>query len=338
MPAPAVGTTLSHYKILQKLGAGGMGEVYLAEDLRLRRQVALKFLPEDLTRDADRRRRFAQEARAAAGIDHPHIAAIYEIDEVDGCTVIAMEYVRGQSLREAISIRKLEPLQALELAVQVADALAKAHERGIVHRDLKPENIMVSEDGYVKVIDFGLAKLLDPLSGTQPGVSSSPDADTETQSRVYTSQGRILGTVAYMSPEQARGSEVDARSDIFSFGVVLYEMLSGEDPFRRPSAVETLTAILRDTPPPLNLPTAHTPPELQRVLRKALAKDPPERYQNMKELSSDIRLMRERLARPRTALPSWPWLAGAVVACLLIAGAAWWAGRDRGPAPVLEPL
>ena len=180
MPAPAVGSTLSHYRILQKLGAGGMGEVYLAEDLRLRRQVALKFLPEDLTRDADRRRRFAQEARAAAGIEHPHIAAVYDIDEVDGCTVIAMEYVRGQSLREAISIRKLQPLQALELAVQISDALAKAHERGIVHRDLKPENIMVSEDGYVKIIDFGLAKLLDPLSGTSPAVSVAADADTET--------------------------------------------------------------------------------------------------------------------------------------------------------------
>jgi tetratricopeptide (TPR) repeat protein len=257
---------------------------------------------------------------------------------VDGCTVIAMEYVRGQSLREAISIRKLEPLQALELAVQVADALAKAHERGIVHRDLKPENIMVSEDGYVKVIDFGLAKLLDPLSATAPGASVVADADTETQSRVYTSQGRIMGTVAYMSPEQARGSEVDARSDIFSFGVVLYEMLSGEDPFRRPSAIETLSAILRDTPPPINLPSARTPPELQRVLQKALAKDPPQRYQNMKELAADIRVVRERLARPRTALPPWPWLAGTAVVCLLLASAVWWFGRDRGPAPALEPL
>jgi tRNA A-37 threonylcarbamoyl transferase component Bud32/tetratricopeptide (TPR) repeat protein len=339
MPAPAVGATLSHYRILQKLGAGGMGEVYLAEDLRLRRQVALKFLPEELTRDADRRRRFAQEARAAAGIEHPHIAAVYDIDEVDGSTVIAMEYVRGQSLREAISIRKLEPLQALELAVQVADALAKAHERGIVHRDLKPENIMVSEDGYVKVIDFGLAKLLDPLSGTAPAVSVPADADTETQSRVYTSQGRILGTVAYMSPEQARGAEVDARSDIFSFGVVLYEMLSGKDPFRRPSAVETLSAILRDTPPPLNLPTAHTPPELQRVLRKALAKDLPERYQNMKELAGDLRMVRERLARPRAALPSWPWLAGGAALSLLLAVGVWWLARaDRPAAAPPQPL
>jgi tetratricopeptide (TPR) repeat protein/predicted Ser/Thr protein kinase len=339
MPVPAVGATLSHYRILQKLGAGGMGEVYLAEDLRLRRQVALKFLPEDLTRDADRRRRFAQEARAAAGIEHPHIAAVYDIDEVDGCTVIAMEYVRGQSLREAISIRKLEPLQALELAVQIADALAKAHERGIVHRDLKPENIMVSEDGYVKVIDFGLAKLLDPLSGTAPSLSAAAaDADTETQSRVYTSQGRILGTVAYMSPEQARGAEVDARSDIFSFGVVLYEMLSGEDPFKRPSAVETLSAILRDTPPPLNLPAARTPPELQRVIRKALAKEPPERYQHMKELAADLRLLRERFSRPRAALPPWPWVAGAALLCALLAGGAWWAARERVPAVAPEPL
>jgi tetratricopeptide (TPR) repeat protein/predicted Ser/Thr protein kinase len=342
MPAPAVGATLSHYRILQKLGAGGMGEVYLAEDTRLRRQLALKFLPEELTRDGDRRRRFAQEARAAAGIDHPHIAAVYDIDEVDGCTVIAMEYVRGQSLREAISIRKLQPLAALELAVQIADALAKAHERGIVHRDLKPENIMVSEDGYVKVIDFGLAKLLDPLSGTAPIAPTAPavpaDADTETQSRVYTSQGRILGTVAYMSPEQARGAEVDARSDIFSFGVVLYEMLSGEDPFRRPSAVETLSAILRDTPPPLNLPTAHTPPELQRVLRRALAKDPPERYQTMKELAADLRMVRERLARPRAALPPWPWLAAGAVVCVLLAGAVWWFTRQTPPPAPLEPL
>jgi tetratricopeptide (TPR) repeat protein/predicted Ser/Thr protein kinase len=338
MSAPAAGDTLSHYRIIQKLGAGGMGEVYLAEDLRLRRQVALKFLPDDVTRDLDRRRRFEQEARAAAAIEHPHIAAIYDVDEIGGRTVIAMEYVRGQSLRSAITIRRLDPVQAIELAIQVADALGKAHERGIVHRDLKPENIMVSEEGYVKVIDFGLAKLLDPVTDTAAAGSATPDADTETQVRAYTSAGRVLGTVAYMSPEQARGAEVDARSDVFSFGVVLYEMLSGEDPFRRPSAVETLSAILRDSPPPLHLPAARTPPELQRVMRRALAKQPPERYQSMKELAADLRLARERLARPRVPLPPWPWLAATALAVVLGAAGAWWIGRGPAAPPAGQPV
>jgi tetratricopeptide (TPR) repeat protein/tRNA A-37 threonylcarbamoyl transferase component Bud32 len=341
MSAPLAGSTVSHYRILQKLGAGGMGEVYLAEDIRLRRQVALKVLPEELTADAERRWRFAQEARAAAAVEHPHIAVVYDIDEVDGRTVIAMEYVRGQSLREAIAVRRLDLRQALELAVQVADALAKAHERGVVHRDLKPENIMVADGGYVKIIDFGLAKLLEPLAATANSVAAlvQTDAGTVTQSG-FTDRGRILGTVAYMSPEQARGLPVDERSDIFSFGVVLYEMLSGEDPFKRSSAIETLSAILRDTPPPLVVPAARTRPELQRILHKALAKHPGERYQQMKEMAADLRALLDMVARGDRPWPAvrLPVAVAVGSAALLVLAASWWILRPP-PAPVrLEPL
>jgi tetratricopeptide (TPR) repeat protein/predicted Ser/Thr protein kinase len=349
MPAPLPGSSVSHYRVLQKLAAGGMGEVYLAEDVRLRRQVALKVLPEDLTADVERRWRFVQEARAAAAIDHPHIAAVYDIDEVEGRTIIAMEYVRGQSLRDAIAVRRLDIRPALELAVQVAEALTKAHERGVVHRDLKPENIMVSEDGYAKIIDFGLAKLLEPVVATMAHSASaaSPDEETDTRTDLRTETGRIMGTVAYMSPEQARGQPVDARSDIFSFGVVLYEMLSGHDPFKRPSSIETLSAILRDTPPPLLLPAARTPPELQRILLKSLAKDPADRYQQMKDMAADLRALRERVSRGNYAgaegrLPAWArtWSpAAAALALVLLAVAAWWwlLRPPRAPVPH-EPL
>ena len=330
-----IGTTVTHYRILEKVGAGGMGEVYLAEDTKLRRKVAIKVLPEELTRDPDRRRRFVQEARAAAGVEHPHIAAVYDIDEFDGRTFMAMEYVRGQSLRDAISVRRLTPTQAVELAIQVADGLAKVHERGIVHRDLKPENVIVSEEGYAKIIDFGLAKLLEPLFST--AVESSRMV---TETRFHTTAGQILGTVAYMSPEQAQGLEVDARSDIFSFGVMLYEMLSGKDPFKRPSAVETLSAILRDTPPPLVLPAAHAPAELQRVLRQALAKAPTERYQRMRDMADDLRALREKMARQGGARVAWRVAVPALaLAAALLAGTYWLARRAApAPAPVHEPV
>jgi eukaryotic-like serine/threonine-protein kinase len=331
-----LGTTVSHYRVLEKIGAGGMGEVYLAEDTRLRRQVALKLLPPDLTRDPERRQRFMQEARAAAAIEHPHIAAVYDIGEVDERTFIAMEYVRGQSLRAAIAIRKLSLPQALELARQVAEGLAKVHERGLVHRDLKPENIMVSEDGYAKIIDFGLAKLLEPLADTEADEAAS--AATASQLEVRTRAGQVLGTVAYMSPEQARGAAVDARSDIFAFGVVLYEMLSGHDPFKRPSAVETLSAILRDTPPPLRLPEARTPPELHAILQKALAKDPAERYQGMRELLADLVRLRERMARPMARSSAWAWVAGAALLAAALTALASWSIRRAATARAPEPM
>ena len=234
-----IGSTISHYRVLEKLGEGGMGVVYLAEDTKLKRKVGLKILPEDLTRDQDRKRRFITEARAAAAIEHPHIAAIYDIDEVEGQTFIAMEYVRGGSLRDSIRAEKLTLAKTLEIAAQIAEALAKVHERGVVHRDVKPENVLMSEEGYPKIIDFGLAKLLEPLS-------TSGEEDEES---FKTQQGMVMGTLAYMSPEQAKGEAVDARSDIFSFGAMLYEMLSGDEPFKRQSAIATLSAILQEALP-----------------------------------------------------------------------------------------
>ena len=245
-----------------------MGEVFLAEDTKLRRQVSLKFLSQELTQDETRKQRFIQEARVAAGIEHPHIAAIHDIDEADGRTFIAMEYVRGESLRETINAGKLNLRRSLELGFQVADGLAKAHERGVVHRDIKPENILVSEDGYAKIIDFGLAKLLEPLA------PRGDDSEANTATQLKTREGVVMGTVSYMSPEQASGATVDARSDVFSFGIVLYEMLTGESPFRKASLAESLGAVLHTTPPALEAPSVTIPPELQRILKKALAKAP----------------------------------------------------------------
>jgi tetratricopeptide (TPR) repeat protein/predicted Ser/Thr protein kinase len=331
-----IGTTVSHYRILEKIGEGGMGEVYLAEDTKLRRQVSLKFLSEDLTRDEARKQRFIQEARAAAAIEHPHIAAIHDIDEADGRTFIAMEYVRGKNLREHIESGKLNLRRSLELGFQIADGLAKAHERGVVHRDVKPENVLVSEDGYAKIIDFGLAKLLEPL---MPSTEDESKAEAETEIRLKTREGLVMGTVSYMSPEQARGEAVDARSDVFSFGAVLYEMVSGQSPFRKGSLAESMSAVLHQTPSALAVPTEAIPPELQRALRKALAKEPSDRYQSMKDLAIDLRNLREETssaARPAVVPTAgakllWPWvavvavgLAGAVIGWLLL-------GRDRGP-------
>jgi tetratricopeptide (TPR) repeat protein/predicted Ser/Thr protein kinase len=331
-----IGTTVSHYRILEKIGAGGMGEIYLAEDTKLRRKVSLKFLAEELTRDEERKQRFIQEARAAASVEHPHIAAIYDIDEADGRTFIAMEYVRGQSLREVIEAEKLNLRRSLELGFQIADGLAKAHERGVVHRDIKPDNILVSEDGYAKIIDFGLAKLLEPYV---PGA----EAAEETETKLKTKEGLVMGTISYMSPEQARGESIDARTDIFSFGVVLYEMLSGSSPFRKKSLAESMSAILNETPPALTS-SAQLQPEIRRVLRKALAKDLSERYQSMKDLAIDLKELREDVlstSREAVAVPAaskfpWPWVAVAAVALLgIVLG---WAlfGRDTAPPGIGE--
>jgi serine/threonine protein kinase len=329
-----IGSSVSHYRILEKIGEGGMGEVFLAEDTKLGRQVALKFLPEDLTRDQERKQRFVQEARAAAAIQHPHICAVYEVGEVDGRTFLAMEYIRGQSLREAIASQGLTPQRALELGLQIAEGLAKAHERGVVHRDLKPDNLLISEDGYAKIIDFGLAKLVEPLT---PGAGVDPEAETQLKTR----EGMVMGTVAYMSPEQAVGESLDARSDIFSFGVVLYEMLSGTSPFRRDSATASLRALLNESPPPLELSGTKTPVELQRIFAKSLAKERSERYPSMKELLEDLRALREPsrtlslsgivLGAGDATRRKWRW--GAVA--LLVAGLSvvgYWVGK-RAPSP-----
>jgi tetratricopeptide (TPR) repeat protein/predicted Ser/Thr protein kinase len=327
--------SVSHYQVVERIGSGGMGDVYLAEDLRLRRKVALKLLREELTKDASRRERFVREARAAAAIDHPNIAVVHEIDEAGGRTFIAMEFVRGKSLREMIEGEQLTLTHCLDVAEQVAAALAKVHDHGIVHRDLKPENILVSEDGYVKVIDFGLAKLLDPP------ISDPGDAPRQLPDRggspLHTREGVVLGTASYMSPEQARGEAVDARSDIFSFGVVLYELLTGEAPFKRKSVVETLSAILREAPPPMPASREKSPVELQSVVGKCLEKDPAKRYQGFREVARDLRELRDRLGK--RAAVSWRHLAaGAVLVAALLAGTYWSARRAAVPVEAPEPL
>ena len=329
-----IGTTVSHYKILEKIGEGGMGEVYLAEDTKLRRKITLKFLAEKLTADEERKQRFVQEARAAAAVEHPHIAAIYDVDEADGRTFIAMEYVRGESLREAIQGKKLGVRKSIELATQVADGLSVAHERGVVHRDLKPENVLLSEQGYAKIIDFGLAKLTEPLF-------SDDEVDSESPTQLKTREGMVMGTVAYMSPEQARGGAIDARSDIFSFGTLLNEMLSGESPFRRDTAIETLNAILKEAPPATTTIDGVTvPQDLDRVLRKTLQKDPEKRYQTMKDVANDLRELRDDMtsaSRPVAVVMGSPksrWATVAVVALAGLAAGWFFFGRDRTPAGI----
>ena len=326
--------TISHYRVLELLGQGGMGEVYLVEDLRLHRKAALKLISAELTRHEERRARFVQEATLAASIDHPHIAAIYDIDQADGRTFIVMEYVEGQSLRALLRTAPLKPRRAIELAMQIADALAKVHERGVVHRDLKPDNVLVATGGYAKVIDFGIAKLADPLR--QPGL-----AGAATMTGVKTESGQVLGTTSYMSPEQARGEVVDARSDIFSFGVLLQEMLTRVPPFQRGSAAETLSAILNDVPAPVAMAT-NAGSDLQRILTKCLAKDQGSRYQTMRDLVVDLRALHDVMGSGSTmgqaaAAPSSRrrsiGVAALVVAALVLAAGGWLVYRNR-PAPI----
>ena len=268
-------TTLSHYCIVSKLGAGGMGEVFLAEDMRLRRQVALKVLPESFAADVEGLRRFEREAHSASALNHPNILTIYEFG-VDGEThFLAAEYVRGETLRQRLKGESLSLRETLDIAAQVAAALNASHAAGIVHRDIKPENIMLRDDGLVKVLDFGLAKLK----------KSEPNAEDATQIQVRTSPGQVLGTALYMSPEQARGKEVDSRSDVWSLGVVLYEMLTGRTPFAGETSSDSIAAILTKEPLPLD---KDIPRELQRIVRKSLQKKADERYQTVKDLQLDL--------------------------------------------------
>ena len=291
---PAAPARVGGYQILSLLGRGGMGEVHLALDARLGRKVALKLLPAGFTADAGRVRRFEQEARSASALNHPNILTIYEIGEApaeDGGThYIAAEYVEGETLRRRMAgapDKKMEPAEALDVATQMAAALAAAHEAGIVHRDIKPENVMLRPDGLVKVLDFGLAKLAEPsvahLDGQVPTVTG-----------ISTEPGVVMGTPSYMSPEQARGEKVDARADLFSLGVVLYEMVAGRAPFAGRTSGEVIAAILRDEPPPLALVAPDAPPELERVIGKALRKDRAERYQDTKDLLADLKGLRHR--------------------------------------------
>jgi serine/threonine protein kinase/Tfp pilus assembly protein PilF len=327
------GAVLSHYRLIRPLGAGGMGEVYLAEDTRLGRKVALKLLPSEFTKDADRVRRFEQEARAASALNHPNIITIHDIGQADGVHFIATEFIEGQTLRQRLMSGRMELTKALEIAQQVAAALAAAHAAGIVHRDIKPENVMLRPDGYIKVLDFGLAKLTE----SQP---SAVDTEAPTAARVKTETGIVIGTVRYMSPEQARGQKVDQRTDIFSLGVVLYEMLTGRRPFEGATMSDVMAAILTKEPEPLAAHRSDVGPELAQAVMRCLAKEREERFQAAGELAAALKAAMQQSEQPsssgatrreqRTFLSSRPVLIAASLAVLMIAAAIYWKLPQRG--------
>jgi predicted Ser/Thr protein kinase len=350
-----LGQTVLQYRILQKLGAGGMGDIYQAQDTRLNRTVAIKVLSAGNSGDPERRRRFIQEAQAASSLNHPNIITIHDIVSHDGKEFMVMEFVSGKPLTELITPSGLPVADILKYSVQIADALQAAHTAGIIHRDLKPANIMVTDSGLVKILDFGLAKL------TESSVFTSLTGDTQSVGPdSLTTEGSILGTVNYMSPEQAQGKRVDPRSDIFSFGVVLYEMITGRKAFAADSMISTLSAILRDEPRPIG-EIVTVAPELEQLVHRALRKDPDERWQSMAEVHAQLAALKQRsdsgvleippqLSSPVTArtpvAATMPVasgtpvasgmmrrmiplaLAGAFLAILLTAGAWWWMNRS----------
>jgi tetratricopeptide (TPR) repeat protein/TolB-like protein/predicted Ser/Thr protein kinase len=334
-----IGRTLAHYRIVEEISRGGMGVVYRATDTRLGRDVALKVLPDDLLHDPQRRERLLHEARAASALEHPHIAVIHGVDDVDGVTFIAMELIRGEKLSDTLARGPLSQPRALDLAIEIAEGLARAHDRGVVHRDLKPANVMVTEDGHAKIIDFGLAKLTEPVAS---------NASTATVAG-HTQDGVILGTASYMSPEQARGLRLDHRTDVFSFGVLVYEMLTARPAFQGGSQIDTLNAILTQPVPPLPAGPglADVAQEVQRIIAKCTAKDAADRYQGMKDLVVDLRSARRRIesasgsgttavvgtapplparARRHTGVMA----AAAAVLVAVAAGVFWWVRRPDG--------
>jgi serine/threonine protein kinase len=299
-----IGTTLKHYEIEEVLGKGGMGTVYRARDTKLHRPVALKVLTAGFTSDQDRRKRFFQEARAAAALIHPSIAQVYDIDEVEEVTFIAMELVEGDTVGDLISRKELDLLSTLEIAVQVGEGLVKAHETGIVHRDIKPENIMLTRDGHAKILDFGLAKL-DPLRSSELAEGQTAEQHiSQIATMAQTQSGMVVGTVAYMSPEQARGKSVDYRSDIFSLGVTLYEMASGQLPFRGESPLDTMHAIAFEETRPVTVVRQNIPPELHRIISGCLRKRPEDRYPDTRSMVEDLKtLKRDTESGVTRALP-----------------------------------
>jgi Tol biopolymer transport system component/tRNA A-37 threonylcarbamoyl transferase component Bud32 len=332
-----VGQTVSHYRILEKLGSGGMGVVYKAEDLKLKRQVALKFIPEDLAGNRVALDRFRREAEAASALNHPNICVVHDIDDAAGRPFIAMEYVAGRTLDHLIGRKGLALLDALRFSIQITDALATSHAAGIVHRDLKPSNVMITDDGLVKVLDFGLAKL------TEQPLRSDEAATRLATERLQTEEGTIVGTVAYMSPEQAEGRPVDPRSDIFSFGSVLYEMLTGQRAFRGESKVSTLAAILHKDPTPTSEVAATVPAEVERIVARCLRKDPKRRWQTMADLKIALQDAKEEsesgklvaIASARARPWRWVWLVTAGLGIAVVAaGIAAWA--TRRPPPAME--
>jgi eukaryotic-like serine/threonine-protein kinase len=284
------GTHLGRYEIRSQLGAGGMGEVYLAQDTQLDRTVALKILPANVAADRQRMQRFIQEAKAASGLNHPNILTVYEIGQAGPTHFIATEFIDGETLRQLLNARRIEIAAGLDLSAQIASALAAAHAAGIIHRDIKPENIMLRRDGIVKVLDFGLAKL-----GERGDPEQAVDAEAATAVLVQTEPGVVMGTAAYMSPEQARGKDVDARTDIFSLGAVIYEMLSGRAPFAGETAADIIGALIHKEPQPLSTLVPNIPAELQHIVSKTLRKDRDERYQTVKSLLVDLKTLKQEL-------------------------------------------
>ena len=324
----AIGTRFGPYEILALIGAGGMGEVYRARDTRLGREVAIKVLPATFSADADRLRRFEQEAKAAGLLNHPNITAVHDIGTEDGAPYVVQELLEGETLREVLSGGRLSPRKATDFAIQIARGLAAAHEKGIVHRDLKPENIFVTRDGRVKILDFGLAKLT-----SAEGEGSQTNLPTKTAG---TEAGVVLGTLGYMSPEQVRGKPADARSDIFAFGAILYEMLSGKRAFHGDSAADTMSAILREDPTELSLTNQNLPAGLERIVRHCLEKNPEQRFHSAHDLGFDLEALSDVSApgRPLAAPVErgrrrWV-LPAAVLAGLAAVAAAYVLGQRRG--------
>lgn len=302
LPTPSPGQTIAHYAIVERLGRGGMGEVFVAEDKRLDRKVALKILSPEIVADQERLQRFQREAKALAALNHPSIVTIYSVEEVDNLHFLTMELVEGKTLRQIIDKDGLQLSVFFDISIPLAEALSAAHERGVTHRDLKPENIMVTESGRLKVLDFGLAKVSSPRV--------APDIEEEGVTKSLTQFGVIVGTVPYMSPEQAQGKSVDHRSDIFSLGIIMYEMITGQRPFTGETVADVLSSILRDTPTSVSQLRTGIPRHLARIIRQCLEKDPKERFQSaldvhnqLKDLKKELEIERVLSGSKRRAAP-----------------------------------
>src|ERR1700730_711501 len=343
--ALATGTKLDGYEVLSLLGEGGMGEVYRAHDPVLKRDVAIKVLPAFVSQDPDRMRRFQQEAQAAAALNHPNILAVYQLGNFEGTTYLVAELLEGGTLRQELTHGALPSRKAIDYGVQIAHGLAAAHHKGIVHRDLKPENIFITREARAKILDFGVAKL------TQP--TAMEEGDTLT-ARDQTTPGQVLGTAGYMAPEQVRGETVDHRADIFAFGAILYELVTRQRAFKKPTSAETMTAILHEDPPAISLTTAGISPGLLRIVQRCLEKKPERRFQSASDLAFGLEALSdftrltpaavEQTAGEQAAVEravessgTWKWVAAAVFFVALAAGAIAWL-RTPPAAPVVESV